>query len=43
MFSEDRPHEYSQGLRPMMLDELLPAAASTSLVAVLGMLLLVIL
>jgi hypothetical protein len=43
MFTEDRPREYVQAMRPMMLDELLPAAVSTCIVAVLGMLMLVVL
>jgi len=36
MFIDNRPGEYDRVIRPVMLGELLPAATSTTLVALLG-------
>ena len=42
MTTDGRPQEYATVMRPMMLDELLPAAASTTFVALLGLLALMV-
>jgi hypothetical protein len=42
MFTDNRPEEYASVMRPMMLNELIPAAASTTIVALIGMLVLTI-
>ena len=36
MFIDNRPAEYDQVIRPVMLTEMLPAAASTTIVTLLG-------
>jgi hypothetical protein len=43
MFIENRPAEYVGVMRPLMLNELIPAAASTTIVALLGMMALILL
>ena len=43
MFIDNRPAEYDRVIRPVMLTELLPAAASTTLVALLGFIALALL
>ena len=42
MTTDSRPQEYATVMRPMMLNELLPAAASTIFVALLGFLVLTV-
>ena len=42
MSTDSRPQEYATVMHPMMLDELLPAVASTTLVALLGFLVLTV-
>jgi hypothetical protein len=36
MITEERPNEYAAVMRPMMLNELIPAAASMTVVALLS-------
>ena len=42
MFIDNRPTEYVGTMRPLMLDELIPAAVSTTIVALLGMMALIL-